>query len=311
MNAISIESVQALPPMQFETFVKTLLIKMGFSAATTKASGDGGIDIVAINEQPIFGGKYVIQCKRYALGNNVGEPAIRDLYGVMHAENANKGILITTSDFSKQAVVFAQNKAIELINGIALVTLLNKYLADLEETPFSYFANNQTEKYSVLFDKFQETCDFILKREAYSVRSEIEKISDPNYLAKIYPQYIDIKEYIKDSFILLTHSSVPSETQDSMAEPLHSWQLFMGKQDTKVSFSFLDDYIKKTLMLYRELCKIDVAELDVAELDGHNYRLSTLAMMFKTLRAARELEAMPNPLLVGFIINNMGSWVFQ
>src|SRR4030042_7170880 len=130
MNAFNLESIQSLDPIEFENLVKALLIKMGFNATTTKASGDGGIDIIAINEQPIIGGKYVIQCKRYTTGNNIGEPVIRELYGVMHAENANKGILISTSDFSKQAITFAQDKAIELINGNSLMTLFNKYFEE-------------------------------------------------------------------------------------------------------------------------------------------------------------------------------------
>lgn len=150
MNNFNLEALQTLTPIEFENLVQTLLVKMGFNASTTKASGDGGIDIIAINEQPIVGGKYVIQCKRYATGNNIGEPVIRELYGVMHAENANKGILITTSDFSKQAIVFAQDKAIELITGQSLLNLLNKYLDDLSEN-FSSDVGYETDE-----DLFEE-----------------------------------------------------------------------------------------------------------------------------------------------------------
>lgn len=130
---LHIESLQALNPVDFEHLIKALLDSMGFSASTTKATGDGGIDVIAFNEQPIIGGKYVIQCKKYATGNNVGESAVRDLYGVMHAENANKGILITTADFSKQAFSFSHDKAIELINGESLLYLIYKYLPDVFE----------------------------------------------------------------------------------------------------------------------------------------------------------------------------------
>lgn len=67
----SIESLLMLPPVQFENIVLALLQKMGLKASATKISGDGGIDVIAVNEQPITGGKYVVQCKRYALGNKV------------------------------------------------------------------------------------------------------------------------------------------------------------------------------------------------------------------------------------------------
>ena len=77
MNNFDIDSLLKLSPVEFEELIKTLLTKMQFKASTTKVSGDGGIDIIARNEQPIVGGKYVVQCKRYKLGNNIGEPIVR------------------------------------------------------------------------------------------------------------------------------------------------------------------------------------------------------------------------------------------
>ncbi|MFQ5885722.1 MAG: DNA translocase FtsK, partial [Anaerolineae bacterium] len=47
----------------------------------------------------------------------VGAPVVRDLYGVITAENANKGILITTSRFTDSARAFAEGKPLELIDG--------------------------------------------------------------------------------------------------------------------------------------------------------------------------------------------------
>jgi restriction system protein len=108
MDEYKLENFLSLDAVQFGNLVNILLTKMGLIASTTKRSGDGGIDIIATTEQPIFGGKYVIQRKRYTPGNNVGEPAVRDLFGVMMHENANKGILITTADFSRQAKSFSE-----------------------------------------------------------------------------------------------------------------------------------------------------------------------------------------------------------
>lgn len=126
------ELLQSVEPIEFEKIISDLLERMGFDVTRTKSTGDGGIDVIAINEQPIISGKYVVQCKRYATGNNVGEPVIRELYGVMHAENANKGILITTSEFTRQARSFAADKQIELIDGNTLTGLLSKYFAEDE-----------------------------------------------------------------------------------------------------------------------------------------------------------------------------------
>lgn len=70
-------------------------------------------------------GKYLIQCKRYS--NPVGVSILRDLYGTVHSENANKGILITTASFTSIAKTFAEGKQIELIDGNKLKSLLEEY----------------------------------------------------------------------------------------------------------------------------------------------------------------------------------------
>jgi Restriction endonuclease len=110
---------------EFEDLVERLLLKMGFATEGRKRSADGGIDIIAVSTQPLISGRYIIQCKRYT--NSVSSPIIRDLYGVVNASNANKGILITTSTFTSDASEFARDKPIELIDGIQLLNLLNQY----------------------------------------------------------------------------------------------------------------------------------------------------------------------------------------
>lgn len=107
---------------EFENFVQGLFTKLGFRAQVTKASGDGGIDIIAHYEGLVFKGTYLVQCKRWK--GSVGEPEIRDLYGTTISENAIKGILVTTSSFTRQAVEFARGKNIELIDGMALAQLI-------------------------------------------------------------------------------------------------------------------------------------------------------------------------------------------
>jgi restriction system protein len=52
---------------------------------------------------------------------------IRDLYGAMNHEGASKGVLITTSRFSLEAIKFAEGKPLELIDGQQLEELLRRY----------------------------------------------------------------------------------------------------------------------------------------------------------------------------------------
>jgi restriction system protein len=114
-----------LSPTEFEALIQNLFTKMGLEARQTRASRDGGVDCVAYDPRPIFGGKVVIQAKRYK--NTVGVSAVRDLFGTLQNEGASKGILVTTSGYGKASFDFAQNKPIELIDGANLLYLLSEH----------------------------------------------------------------------------------------------------------------------------------------------------------------------------------------
>jgi restriction system protein len=91
----------------------------------TQASREGGVDAVAFDPDPIRGGKIVIQAKRYT--NVVGVSAVRDLYGTVMNEGANKGILVTTSHYGSDAYDFAKGKPLTLLDGGNLLSLLAKH----------------------------------------------------------------------------------------------------------------------------------------------------------------------------------------
>ncbi|MCD4713993.1 MAG: restriction endonuclease [Clostridiales bacterium] len=119
------KSLDGLSGIEFENLIHELLVKMGFEVETTKVTGDGGIDLVAYNKQPILKGKYVIQCKRWK--STVGEPVLRDLYGAVTHERASKGILVTTGKFTKNAIDFSEGKPLELIDNDEIRRLLEEY----------------------------------------------------------------------------------------------------------------------------------------------------------------------------------------
>lgn len=113
----------------FEHLVRQLFEKMfsedGGEVKVTQASRDGGVDAIAFDPDPIRGGKFVIQAKRY--NNVVSVSAVRDLYGTLINEGASKGILVTTSYFGPDSREFIKDKPITLIDGSNLVYLFNKY----------------------------------------------------------------------------------------------------------------------------------------------------------------------------------------
>ena len=66
-------NLMELSPSEFESLITNLFEKMGLETRLTQASRDGGVDCVAYDPRPIFGGKVVIQAKRYK--NTVGVSA--------------------------------------------------------------------------------------------------------------------------------------------------------------------------------------------------------------------------------------------
>ncbi|HJZ90366.1 MAG TPA: restriction endonuclease [Gemmataceae bacterium] len=117
----------------FEHLVRELFekefAKHGGEVRVTQASRDRGVDAIAFDPDPIRGGKFVIQAKRY----NVVVPvsAVRDLYGTMIAEGAAKGILVTTSYFGHDSREFAKDKPISLLDGENLVHMFQKHGRDV------------------------------------------------------------------------------------------------------------------------------------------------------------------------------------
>ena len=122
-------NLAAMDWQDFEHLIREVFEKelssTGGEVKVTQASRDGGVDAIAFDPDPIRGGKIVIQAKRYA--HTVGVGAVRDLYGAVMNEGANKGILVTTSDYGPDAYAFANGKPLMLINGANLLHMLEKH----------------------------------------------------------------------------------------------------------------------------------------------------------------------------------------
>lgn len=114
----------------FERLVMDVLIKMGYgnfrekAKIVTKKSNDGGIDGI-INQDKLGLDKIYVQAKRWADGI-VGRPELQKFVGALSERQANKGIFITTSDFSKDAKEYIEkvSQNIILINGNMLAKLM-------------------------------------------------------------------------------------------------------------------------------------------------------------------------------------------
>jgi hypothetical protein len=123
------QNLAAMDWQDFEHLIRELLSKeyadKNAEVKITRASRDRGVDAVVFNSDPLHGGKVVVQAKRYS--NTVDVAAVRELYGTVMNEGANRGILVTTSHFGRDAYEWTANKPLTLIDGPNLLALLTKH----------------------------------------------------------------------------------------------------------------------------------------------------------------------------------------
>lgn len=126
--------LRKLSPDAFEKLVVELLVKMGYCGSIRDAgkavgkSGDQGIDGI-IKEDRLGLDIIYIQAKRWADNNAVGRPEIQKFVGALAGQGAKKGIFITTSYFTQDALEYAPRNEIKivLIDGEELGQLMIDY----------------------------------------------------------------------------------------------------------------------------------------------------------------------------------------
>jgi restriction system protein len=122
-----LELLSAVSPSFFETIVLDLLHRMGYGANRADlqrvgGSGDEGIDgIISLDRLGLE--KVYVQAKRWQ--SSVGRPELQAFYGALAGQKAKKGVFITTSSYSAQALQFAKSvEGIVLIDGSRLTDLM-------------------------------------------------------------------------------------------------------------------------------------------------------------------------------------------
>jgi len=150
-----LESIHNCSPQFFENLVIDLMLSMGYGGSNKEAgkaigkSSDGGVDGL-INEDKLGLDTIYLQAKRWK--NKVGAPEIRDFVGSLVGKQSNKGVFITTSSYTSEAIAYAgsvQHKVI-LIDGLKLTELMiehgigvsevKKY--SLKKIDYDYFSDD-------------------------------------------------------------------------------------------------------------------------------------------------------------------------
>ncbi len=126
-HARTLPQLLALTPTAFEETVADLLRALGYcDVRRVGGAGDLGADLVGHDRD---GHSIVVQCKRYAPGSRVGSPAIQAFIGMVTVHHlADRGLFVTTSDFTAPAVELARRHRVTLIDGRELTRLVPSVL---------------------------------------------------------------------------------------------------------------------------------------------------------------------------------------
>jgi restriction system protein len=134
-----LDRVRQHEPAFLERLVLSVLTAMGYGGAAGAAehlgrSGDEGLDGV-IRQDPLGLDRIYVQAKRYAAARAVGRPEIQEFVGALHGAQADRGIFITTSRFTPDAVSYADRVAarIILIDGQALSGLMVQHNVGVQD----------------------------------------------------------------------------------------------------------------------------------------------------------------------------------
>lgn len=102
------QKLYELSPRKFEELIGSIMEDLGFSVELTKATRDGGRDIIAKIKNSVTDFLAYIECKRYSPENKIGVGIIREVTGVHYLNKPSKSIIVTTSFFTRDAVELAR-----------------------------------------------------------------------------------------------------------------------------------------------------------------------------------------------------------
>jgi restriction system protein len=126
-----VDALFAMSWQEFEMLMEEYFRRRGYTAVRNGGNGpDGGVDIVLKNKDET----YLVQCKQWK-AQRLGVQAVRELYGVMSANNAVGGFVVCAGKFTDEAKSFAENINIRLFDGAMLHRMIRE-----AQTPLSHIA---------------------------------------------------------------------------------------------------------------------------------------------------------------------------
>jgi|GEM_PF-196695 len=124
--------IDALSPIEFEHLIKQIYQKMGYKAEVTSGSRDGGVDVIARKYTGMHGEEVaIIQCKHYK-SQKVGVGHMRELIGAWKTDYpyADNAVMITSGEFSSDAIEIARKSRIILKDGMDVRQLYARHFTE-------------------------------------------------------------------------------------------------------------------------------------------------------------------------------------
>jgi len=120
-------SLETMDGYQFQKLIANLFEKLGFvNIKVGPPAADGGIDVSMEQKTAVGSIKFTVECKHHP-ASTIGRPVVQKLHSaVIHSPFLNKGIIVTSGHFSGEAIQYAEEVGIELIDMDKLKELAKK-----------------------------------------------------------------------------------------------------------------------------------------------------------------------------------------
>jgi len=160
-RSVSHNSLGNMSWKDFEYLVGEYFLRRQFSVEETKSGADGGVDLIATKGME----KYLIQCKHWK-AYKVGVNIVRELLGVMVGVGATGGFVVTSGEFTKDAIDFAKANNILILDGKELLNSMRSYAIFESQPEKKKGGNLQKTAWAFVGLLFVAACYFLLYPES-------------------------------------------------------------------------------------------------------------------------------------------------
>ena len=126
-TGLTLNDIDLFTGIQFESWIKSELVKHGLIVQYTPGSGDGGADLVVKNKEGIISA--IIQCKHIAL-DCIGDKAVKEVMRAKNRYNCQNPQLFVISNahrYSHECTKIAQENNVFLISRDNLLRLVDYF----------------------------------------------------------------------------------------------------------------------------------------------------------------------------------------